>query len=224
MKKILSFCLLAAIIGFSTNIKAQNEMTLKEKISYALGASNGEYLMQQGVEIDLDTFIKGFSEGYEGKNQFTQEEMQKVFEEFQKMMMAKQNDATNNEKAKGAAFLAENKKNPDVVETASGLQYKVVKMGTGAKPTATDKVKVHYHGTTIDGKVFDSSVERGEPITFPLNGVIKGWTEGVQLMPIGSKFIFYIPSDLAYGDRGAGQDIKPGATLIFEVELLDIEK
>ncbi|MCQ2272483.1 MAG: FKBP-type peptidyl-prolyl cis-trans isomerase [Bacteroidales bacterium] len=224
MKKILSFCLLAAIIGFSTNIKAQNEMTLKEKISYALGASNGEYLMQQGVEIDLNTFIKGFSEGYEGKNQFTQEEMQKVFEEFQKMMMAKQNDATNNEKAKGAAFLAENKKNPDVVETASGLQYKVVKMGTGAKPTATDKVKVHYHGTTIDGKVFDSSVERGEPITFPLNGVIKGWTEGVQLMPIGSKFIFYIPSDLAYGDRGAGQDIKPGATLIFEVELLDIEK
>lgn len=199
-------------------------MTLKEKISYALGASNGEYLMQQGVEIDLNTFIKGFSEGYEGKNQFTQEEMQKVFEEFQKMMMAKQNDATNNEKAKGAAFLAENKKNPDVVETASGLQYKVVKMGTGAKPTATDKVKVHYHGTTIDGKVFDSSVERGEPITFPLNGVIKGWTEGVQLMPIGSKFIFYIPSDLAYGDRGAGQDIKPGATLIFEVELLDIEK
>lgn len=224
MKKILSFCLLAAIIGFSTNIKAQNEMTLKEKISYALGASNGEYLMQQGVEIDLNTFIKGFSEGYEGKNQFTQEEMQKVFEEFQKMMMAKQNDATNDEKAKGAAFLAENKKNPDVVETASGLQYKVVKMGTGAKPTATDKVKVHYHGTTIDGKVFDSSVERGEPITFPLNGVIKGWTEGVQLMPIGSKFIFYIPSDLAYGDRGAGQDIKPGATLIFEVELLDIEK
>lgn len=224
MKKILSFCLLAAIIGFSTNIKAQNEMTLKEKISYALGASNGEYLMQQGVEIDLNTFIKGFSEGYEGKNQFTQEEMQKVFEEFQKMMMAKQNDATNNEKAKGAAFLAENKKNPDVVETASGLQYKVVKMGTGAKPSATDKVKVHYHGTTIDGKVFDSSVERGEPITFPLNGVIKGWTEGVQLMPIGSKFIFYIPSDLAYGDRGAGQDIKPGATLIFEVELLDIEK
>lgn len=199
-------------------------MTLKEKISYALGASNGEYLMQQGVEIDLNTFIKGFSEGYEGKNQFTQEEMQKVFEEFQKMMMAKQNDATNDEKAKGAAFLAENKKNPDVVETASGLQYKVVKMGTGAKPTATDKVKVHYHGTTIDGKVFDSSVERGEPITFPLNGVIKGWTEGVQLMPIGSKFIFYIPSDLAYGDRGAGQDIKPGATLIFEVELLDIEK
>lgn len=224
MKKILSFCLLAAIIGFSTNIKAQNEMTLKEKISYALGASNGEYLMQQGVEIDLNTFIKGFSEGYEGKNQFTQEEMQKVFEEFQKMMMAKQNDATNNEKAKGAAFLAENKKNPDVVETASGLQYKVVSMGTGAKPTATDNVKVHYHGTTIDGKVFDSSVERGEPITCPLNAVIKGWTEGVQLMPIGSKFIFYIPSDLAYGDRGAGQDIKPGATLIFEVELLDIEK
>ena len=97
-------------------------------------------------------------------------------------------------------------------------------MGTGAKPTATDKVRVHYHGTTLDGEVFDSSVQRGETIVFPLNQVIKGWTEGLQLMPIGSKFIFYIPSDLAYGDRGAGPTIKPGATLIFEVELFEIEK
>ena len=125
-------------------------------------------------------------------------------------------------KEKGKAFLAENKKKEGVIETASGLQYKVVKMGTGPKPHETDKVKVHYHGTLIDGTVFDSSVERGEPIEFPLNGVIKGWTEGVQLMPVGSKFIFYIPSDLAYGDRDAGPTIKGGSTLIFEVELLEI--
>ena len=144
--------------------------------------------------------------------------------EFQKVMQQKQNSIMDKEKAKGAAFLAENKKKEGVVETASGLQYKVVKMGTGAKPTATDKVKVHYHGTLLDGTVFDSSVERGQPITFPLNQVIAGWTEGVQLMPVGSKFIFYIPSNLAYGDRAAGDKIKPGSTLIFEVELLDIEK
>ncbi len=150
-------------------------MTQEEKISYALGASNGEYFKQQSIEVNTE------------------------------------------------AFLAENKKKEGVIETASGLQYKVVTMGTGAKPSATDRVKVHYHGTLLDGTVFDSSVERGEPITFGLNQVIAGWTEGVQLMPIGSKFIFYIPSNLAYGDRAAGS-IKPGSTLIFEVELLDIEK
>ena len=108
------------------------------------------------------------------------------------------------------------------METASGLQYKVVKEGTGKKPLATDKVKVHYKGTLLDGTVFDSSYDRGEPITFPLNGVIKGWTEGLQLMSEGSKYILYIPSDLGYGDRGAGAQIKPGATLIFEVELLEV--
>lgn len=223
MKKTIIICLMAAFIGISTNVKAQEKMTQEEKISYALGASNGEYLAQQGIEINLEAFIKGFSEGYQGKNQFTQEQMQQIFQEFEKMMQAKQNSAVEEEKAKGAAFLAENKKKEGVIETASGLQYKVITMGKGAKPAATDKVKVHYHGTLIDGTVFDSSVERGEPITFGLNQVIPGWTEGVQLMPIGSKFIFYIPSNLAYGDRAAGS-IKPGSTLIFEVELLDIEK
>ncbi|MEG2070823.1 MAG: FKBP-type peptidyl-prolyl cis-trans isomerase, partial [Bacteroidales bacterium] len=178
----------------------------------------------QGVEVDLNTFIKGFTDGVNGKNQFSQQEIEEIFNVFNAEMQAKQNKDVDAEKAKGAAFLAENKKKEGVITTPSGLQYKVIKMGTGAKPTATDKVKVHYHGTTLDGNVFDSSVQRGEPISFGLNQVIKGWTEGVQLMPIGSKFIFYIPSDLAYGDRGAGGAIKPGATLIFEVELLDIEK
>ncbi len=223
MKKTLIVCLMATFIGISSNIKAQETMTQEEKISYALGANIGESFKQQGIEVQMDKFFQGFQEGIAGKNMFTQAEMEQIFNEFQQIMQQKQNNMVNEEKAKGAAFLAENKKKEGVVETASGLQYKVVKMGTGAKPTATDKVKVHYHGTLIDGTVFDSSVERGEPITFGLNQVIAGWTEGVQLMPVGSKFIFYIPSNLAYGDRAAGS-IKPGSTLIFEVELLDIEK
>lgn len=223
MKKTLIVCLMATFIGISSNIKAQETMTQEEKISYALGANIGESFKQQGIEVQMDKFFQGFQEGIAGKNMFTQAEMEQIFNEFQQIMQQKQNNMVNEEKAKGAAFLAENKKKEGVIETASGLQYKVVKMGTGAKPTATDKVKVHYHGTLIDGTVFDSSVERGEPITFGLNQVIAGWTEGVQLMPVGSKFIFYIPSNLAYGDRAAGS-IKPGSTLIFEVELLDIEK
>lgn len=125
-------------------------------------------------------------------------------------------------KAKGTAFLAENGKKAGVTTTASGLQYRVITQGTGAKPLATDKVKVHYKGTLIDGSEFDSSYKRGEPIEFPLNGVIKGWTEGVQLMNVGSKFEFFIPSDLAYGDREVGGVIPAGSTLIFEVELLGI--
>lgn len=223
MKKSLILCLLAVLIGISTNIKAQETMTQEQKISYALGASNGEYLKEQGIEIDMESFLQGFKDGYAKKNKFSANEMEQLFAELNKMMQVKQNSIVEEEKAKGAAFLAENKKKEGVVETASGLQYKVITMGTGAKPTATDRVKVHYHGTLLDGTVFDSSVQRGEPITFGLNQVIPGWTEGVQLMPIGSKFIFYIPSNLAYGDRAAGS-IKPGSTLIFEVELLDIEK
>lgn len=216
-------CLTAAFIGISTNIKAQETMTQEEKISYALGANIGESFKQQGIEVQQDIFFQGFKDGVANKNMFTQSEMEQLFNDFQMMMQKKQNSMVDEEKAKGAAFLAENKTKEGVIETASGLQYKVVKMGTGAKPTATDRVKVHYHGTLLDGTVFDSSVQRGEPITFGLNQVIAGWTEGVQLMPVGSKFIFYIPSNLAYGDRAAGS-IKPGSTLIFEVELLDIEK
>ena len=127
-------------------------------------------------------------------------------------------------KEAGEKFLAENKKKDSVITTASGLQYKIIKKGDGPKPLATDKVKTHYHGTLIDGSVFDSSVQRGEPITFPVNGVIPGWIEALQLMPVGSKWKLFIPQELAYGIRGGGQTIKPYSALIFEVELIAIEK
>lgn len=223
MKKTFMICLMAAFIGISTNLKAQETMTQEEKISYALGANIGESFNQQGIDVIMDKFIQGFQEGEAGQNKFSNAQMEQIFNEFQQMMQKKQMIMVEEEKAKGAAFLAENKENEGVIETASGMQYKVITMGTGEKPGPTDKVTVHYHGTMIDGTVFDSSVERGEPITLGLNQVIAGWTEGLQLMPVGSKFIFYIPSNLAYGDRAAGK-IKPGSTLIFEVELLDIQK
>jgi FKBP-type peptidyl-prolyl cis-trans isomerase len=152
------------------------------------------------------------------------EELNEQFALINKEIEETQKQLANAEKEAGVKFLQENKTKEGVVETKSGLQYKVVTMGDGAKPSATDTVKVHYHGTLIDGTVFDSSVQRGEAIEFPLNRVIKGWTEGLQLMPIGSKFIFYIPSELAYGEASPSPLIKPNSTLIFEVELLDIRK
>ncbi len=160
--------------------------------------------------------------------QLTDAEMKDALDQFRKDLMAKmeakQKSAGDGNKKAGEAFLATNGKKPDVKTTASGLQYRVLKAGKGTKsPKATDTVKVHYHGTLIDGTVFDSSVERGEPISFPLNGVIPGWTEGVQLMKEGDKFQFTIPSKLAYGEQGAGGKIGPNATLIFDVELIAIE-
>jgi FKBP-type peptidyl-prolyl cis-trans isomerase FklB len=210
-------------MGMTFTLKSQN-MNQEEKNSYALGASVGESYRNAGVEFIFENFKEGFFDAFNGVNKFSQEEMEECFNDIQGKLMAKQNAGSEVEKEAGRQFLAENKKREGVHETASGLQYEVIVMGTGEKPTATDKVQVHYHGTTIDGQVFDSSVQRGEPIVFGLNQVIAGWTEGVQLMPVGSKFKFYIPSDLAYGDRSPSAMIKAGAMLIFEVELLDIPK
>lgn len=223
MKKIIGIGLLILGMMLSFTVKSQ-EMTQEQKTSYALGANIGENFKTTGIELIYDTFLQGVQDGMNGTNKLSQNEMQVIFNQLQQELQKRQQAEVEVEKEKGRAFLAENGKKEGVVTTPSGLQYKVVTMGTGAKPTATDKVRVHYHGTTLDGEVFDSSVQRGETIAFPLNQVIKGWTEGLQLMPIGSKFIFYIPSDLAYGDRGAGPSIKPGATLIFEVELFGIEQ
>jgi len=214
-------------------VVAQQPQTLTEIISYALGANIGDGLSQNlrqyGIQVDWEFVKLGLGEAAAGRNQFSQEQMQAAFAQLdelaaasQKVQEAEQNVLYEKNKAEQNAWLEKNKKEKGVITTPSGLQYKVITLGKGAKPTATDKVKVHYHGTLIDGTVFDSSVQRGEPISFPLNGVIAGWTEGVQLMPVGSKFIFYIPSELGYGERGAGGMIGPGATLIFEVELLGI--
>ena len=197
-------------------------MTDEQKISYAIGHNSCEHFTTNGVALDLDYVMQGMKDAVAKTNKYTDEEMQQIFTLLEQKFQEHQNKASGEEKEKGIKFLAENRTKEGVVETPSGLQYKVITMGNGAKPTATDQVRVHYHGTTIDGIVFDSSVQRGETITFGLNQVIRGWTEGVQLMPIGSKFIFYIPSDLAYGDRAAGALIKPGSTLIFEVELFEI--
>lgn len=200
--------------------------TEKEKISYALGQNIGQNI-KRDFDVDVDALCKGLKDSQEGKNAMTEEEMQKTMASFQNQMREKQMEqmkkASASNKAAGEAFLKENKTKDGVVTLPSGLQYKILTKGTGAKPTADKKVKCHYRGTTIDGQEFDSSYKRGEPATFQVGGVIKGWTEALQLMPVGSKWMLYIPSDLAYGDRGAGGAIAPGATLIFEVELLGIE-
>ena len=221
MRNLVLILACAGMIFAGTAAKAQNDMTKQEKASYALGANYGEQFRNLGISVDMDLLVKGIKDAMAGENQFNQAQMQEAFSYVDEMVKEAQGRMLKEEKEAGAKFLAENKKNKDVKETASGLQYKVVKEGTGKKPAATDKVKVHYTGTLLDGTVFDSSVERGEPIVFPLNGVIAGWTEGLQLMSEGSKYILYIPSDLGYGDRG-NQGIKPGATLIFEVELLEV--
>ncbi len=196
--------------------------TANEIISYALGANVAEGLKQNseqhGIAIDWDWMVKGVQETARGANQFDNDKMKEAFEKLDSII--KENQKLKAQKQKD--FLENNKKKEGVITTPSGLQYEVITMGSGVKPTAEDNVKVQYEGTTIDGKVFDSSYERGEPITFLLKNVIPGWTEGLQLMPAGSKFKFYIPSELAYGERGAGNMIEPFATLIFVVELLEV--
>lgn len=201
--------------------------TEASKVSYAIGLDVANSLKSLGADLDRAVFLEALNAQLDGANvRLTAEEAGKAKQAFFQKRAAKQVEerkaATVGNKAEGEKFLSENAKKEGVKVTESGLQYEVVTLGDGAKPLATDKVKVHYRGTLLDGTEFDSSYKRGQPVTFPLNAVIKGWTEGVQLMPVGSKFKFYIPSDLAYGERGAGAGIAPNSTLIFEVELLDI--
>ncbi|MBQ3717677.1 MAG: FKBP-type peptidyl-prolyl cis-trans isomerase [Paludibacteraceae bacterium] len=193
-----------------------------DKISYALGLSMGQNLMGSGVEsLNYQDLAQGIEDVLTKQQpKITYQEAQQVLNSFFQELEAKVAGAA---KADGEKFLAENAKREGVKVTASGLQYEILEPSLGQKPKATDTVRVHYEGTLIDGTVFDSSYRRGESITFPLNGVIKGWTEGLQLMSIGSKYKFFIPYQLAYGERGAGQSIPPYAALIFTVELLGIE-
>ncbi len=199
-------------------------MSITDKKSYALGIVIGADWAKMGVKIDIESFAKGFADTMNGVNpELTLSEIQNQMQILQKEVEVIEKKELEEELQRGRQFLEENKKKPGVVETKSGLQYKILRESIGKKPQANDIVEVHYHGTLIDGTVFDSSVLRGEKIEFPLNQVIKGWTEGLQLMSEGSKFEFYIPSHLAYGDKGAGKDIKGGATLIFQVELFKVK-
>jgi len=210
----------------------QTAMTFKnslDSVSYAVGVLVAQNFKSQKVTLNPDMVAKGFASVTSGGTLLINEqECQSVMNNFmmknQQAQMAEQAKQYEPNRIEGEKFLAENKKKDSVITTATGLQYKVIKMGDGPKPTAADKVKTHYHGTLIDGTVFDSSVQRGEPVSFPVSGVIPGWVEALQLMPVGSKFKLFIPQELAYGIRGGGQTIKPYSALIFEVELLAIEK
>jgi FKBP-type peptidyl-prolyl cis-trans isomerase FklB len=195
----------------------------KEKVSYAIGMNIGLNLSRQKVDINPELLATGIKDAIAGKPQLTQDQVKEVMTQFEKDMEQKQKAAGEKNKTDGAKFLEENKKKEGVKATASGLQYKVLKEGTGSQPKATDMVTVNYRGTLIDGTEFDSSYKRGQPATFPLNGVIKGWTEGLQLMKPGSKYQFFVPSNLAYGERSVGPDIAANATLIFDVELLEVK-
>jgi FKBP-type peptidyl-prolyl cis-trans isomerase FklB len=203
--------------------------TQKEKASYALGMKIGGDLRRQGMNTAVDPAIaaRGFKDALAGsKALITEDEERAALTQLQSDVRNKQ-EAKAHEQGSGArkegeAFLAANKSKEGVVTLPSGLQYKILKEGTGPKPTASDTVTCNYRGTLLNGKEFDSSYKRGEPTSFPVGGVIKGWTEALQLMPVGSKWQLFIPGDMAYGDRGAGGDIGPGETLIFEVELLSI--
>lgn len=202
--------------------------TEKEQISYTIGLAMGKQLGEIKDEVNLDTVVKAMRAQMAGeKVLLTEEQAREIFESFGQKMQAKQiakmmADAKANQE-KGQAFLTENANKPGVVTTASGLQYQVLTEGKGAKPGASDGVKVHYKGSLLDGKTFDSSYDRGEPAVMPLQGVIPGWSEGLQLMPVGSKYKFWIPAKLAYGEQ-APPTIGPNQTLVFEVELMDIVK
>ncbi len=229
MKKVSVLVAAAVVFGmFFTSCGPKTNVSLKsdvDSVSYAIGVSTGLGYKENlktlpGAEANVDALIAGFVQAIKGDS--TKMNMEEAREYMQKYFVEASAKEANKTKEEGEKFLADNKTKSGVITTESGLQYQVITEGTGAKPTAEDHVKVHYTGTLLDGTKFDSSIDRGEPAEFPVSQVIKGWTEGLQLMPVGSKYIFWIPSDLAYGDRGAGQMIKPNSTLKFEVELLEI--
>ncbi len=221
----------AALAAEKTELKTQ-----KDKASYAIGLDMGSSLKRNEIDVNPDTLFKGIKDALSGgKLLMTDQEIRETITAVQKDLQAKQQalqakqqermkEVGEKNKKEGEPFLAANKKKDGVITLASGLQYKIIKNGGGNSPKATDSVTVNYRGTLIDGTEFDSSYKRGQPATFPVNGVIKGWTEALQLMKEGSKWQLFIPSELAYGDRGAGKDIGPNAVLIFEVELVSVNQ
>jgi len=221
---LLAAVLMPALPGSMNAAESTKPESFEERISYAYGLMIARQLGERGVEIDLDTFNAAMKTVIAGEEPaMSEDEVAAAFDENQQMLAERNATGADRENLlAGKAYLEENGKKEGVSTTASGLQYEILEAGDGPRPAATDTVTVHYHGTLINGTVFDSSVQRGEPTSFPLNRVIPGWTEGVQLMPLGSKYRFTIPYHLAYGERGAGADIKPYSTLVFEVELLEI--
>jgi FKBP-type peptidyl-prolyl cis-trans isomerase FklB len=209
------------VLFLVSQVSAQENLVLKnqkDKVSYIIGMNIGNDLKRQSIDISPKILAEGVQQALAGsKPLLTEQEIQETMMAFQKEMMAKQ-------KERGDAFLAENKKKEGVKTLPSGLQYKVIKAGTGKKPKLTDTVTAHYKGTLIDGTEFDSSYKRGQPVSFQVSGVIPGWTEALQLMEEGAKWQLFIPSNLAYGERGAGGIIGPNATLIFEFELISIQE
>jgi UDP-GlcNAc:undecaprenyl-phosphate/decaprenyl-phosphate GlcNAc-1-phosphate transferase len=219
-----TWIMLGLVVTLATRATAGEPAALatqKQKVSYSIGMDMGKGLRQQGIEVDVAALVKGLTDAIAGgKPLMSEQEVGATLDAFQREMTQKQ--AAAGQKT-AEAFLAENKKKEGVVTLPSGLQYKILKAGAGKKPTAADTVECHYRGTLIDGKEFDSSYRRGQPATFPVSRVIPGWTEALKLMPVGSKWQLFVPANLAYGDHGAPPDIGPGATLIFEVELLGIK-
>jgi FKBP-type peptidyl-prolyl cis-trans isomerase FklB len=224
---LLSFSVAACQQG---DIKKADLKTQKDKVSYSIGLDIGKTMKRQSIEVEPKALLQGIKDALAKDSLYllTDAEIQEVMTNWQKDMMAKQTAKMKEEgdknKKEGEAFLAQNKTKSGVKTTASGLQYKVITAGNGATPKPEDKVKCNYRGTLLNGTEFDNSYKRGEPIVFPVKGVIKGWTEALQMMKVGDKWQLFIPSDLAYGEQGAGQTIPPNSTLIFEVELLGIEK
>ena len=225
MKKInLLIISVALILSACTNNNTyKTPETEMEKVSYSLGVNMASSVKSQGLDsIDANAVAKAFNDVFQGNDlDISEEESMKILQEYFGKIQAEKSAKANEA---GAAYLAENKAKEGVTTTESGLQYEILVSGNGAKPTTSDQVTVHYHGMLTDGSVFDSSVDRGEPATFGVTQVIKGWTEALQLMSVGDKWKLTIPSNLAYGDQGAGGMIGPGATLVFEVELLSINK
>ena len=224
----MAMCCVVALSGASFAADAPELKTDKEKLSYSIGMDIGGNMKRGSVEVDPDLVGRGLKDSYGGgKTILTEDQARQAIADFQKTLLEKQAETmkilSEKNKADGEKFLAENAKKEGVKVLPSGLQYKEITPGTGKSPKTSDTVTTHYKGTLIDGTEFDSSHKRGQPATFPVSGVIPGWTEALQLMKEGAKWQLFVPSNLAYGEKGAGQAIGPNATLIFEVELLTVK-
>ena len=221
----LAICILAAEVSAE---ESQLLKTEKEKVSYGIGVDVGRNFKKLGIDIDMDILLNGLKDGYsDNKLMMNDKDLRETMNAYQSELLKKQAqsriEAAEKNKKAGEAFLADNKNKEGVVTLQSGLQYKIIKAVDGKKPAVSDTVECNYRGTLINGTEFDSSYNRGQSSTFKVNGVIRGWTEALQLMTAGSKWLLYVPSQLAYGERGAGRDIGPNETLIFEVELIAIK-